>query len=172
MATPGGEPSAGLGVGLTPPRTSAVLPILPGNTASAPAFAERGAELETPHGDRAVTVDGDAGALEQLFLNLLINAAHASPPGSTARVEVKANGSCVVVRVIDAGPGIDASVRSTVGVQFVSTKRDGTGLGIPIAQRIVAAHGGELTLQTEANAGTTALVRLPLSRDTASPTPA
>lgn len=130
---------------------------------AAPAFAERGAELEGPRGERLVNVDADAVALEQLFLNLLINAAQASPPGSTARVEVETSGACVVVRVSDAGPGIDESVRSAVGAPFVSTKRDGTGLGLPIARRIVAAHGGELTLETNANAGTTAIVRLPLA---------
>jgi len=128
-----------------------------------PTFTERGATIAAPRGDRGVAVDGDAGALEQLFLNLLINAAHASPAGSVARVDVETNGSRAIVRVADAGQGIDQSVRATVGTPFVSTKRDGTGLGLPIARRIVEAHGGDLTLQTEPNVGTTAIVRLPLS---------
>jgi signal transduction histidine kinase len=128
-----------------------------------PTFTERGATIGAPRGDRGVAVDGDAGALEQLFLNLLINAAHASPGGSVARVDVETNGSRAIVRVSDAGHGIDQSVGATVGTPFVSTKRDGTGLGLPIARRIVEAHGGELTLQTEPNVGTTATVRLPLS---------
>ena len=68
-----------------------------------------------------------------------------------------------IVRVIDAGPGIDPAIQSTVGAPFVTTKPGGTGLGLPIARRIIEAHGGELTFQTEARAGTTATVRLPLS---------
>jgi signal transduction histidine kinase len=132
---------------------------------AAPAFAERGAELEPPRGDRQLTVDGDSGALEQLFLNLLINAAQASPPGTTARIEVESAGSCAIVRVIDSGSGMDPTIRSTVGAPFVTTKADGTGLGLPIARRIAESHGGRLTLEAEASAGTAATVRLPLSVD-------
>jgi len=100
-----------------------------------------------------------------LFLNLLINAAQASPPGGHARVEREATDSHVTVRVVDVGTGIDASLTSTLGTPFLTTKPLGTGLGLPIAQRIVAAHGGELFFDSSSHAGTTAVVRLPLAGD-------
>jgi signal transduction histidine kinase len=108
-------------------------------------------------------VDGDAGALEQLFLNLLLNAAQALPAGGRARVDVRAEGHRVVVRISDDGPGFEAATLFKDASILRSTKAGGTGLGLPIAQRIAAAHGGELRIESVVGKGTTVIVELPRS---------
>jgi signal transduction histidine kinase len=130
--------------------------------AAAPSFAERGATLDDITGSPSPPLEGDAAALEQLFLNLLINAAQASPPGGHARLERATDGAHITVRVVDVGAGIDASVLPSLGTPFITTKPFGTGLGLPIARRIVAAHGGDLSFESDPHSGTTAVVRLPL----------
>ena len=130
--------------------------------AAEPSFAERGATLDEISGSPSPRLEGDAAALEQLFLNLLINAAQASPPGGHARLERETDGAHVTVRVVDVGAGIDASVLPSIGTPFITTKAFGTGLGLPIARRIVAAHGGDLSFESRSESGTTAVVRLPL----------
>jgi signal transduction histidine kinase len=130
--------------------------------AAAPSFAERGATLDEIAGSASPAIEGDAAALEQLFLNLLINAAQASPPGSRARLERETTTAHVTVRVVDVGSGIDATLLPSLGTPFVTTKPFGTGLGLPIAQRIVAAHGGDLSFESTTETGTIAVVRLPL----------
>jgi signal transduction histidine kinase len=109
-----------------------------------------------------VEVDGDAGALEQLFLNLLLNAAQALDPGGSTRVSVSTPDSWVVVRISDTGSGVKASALAEVGTLLYTTKPDGTGLGLPIAQRIAAAHGGELRIENAVGDGTTVIVTLPM----------
>jgi signal transduction histidine kinase len=137
--------------------------------AAEPSFAEHGALLEALDGASLPHVEGDGAALEQMFLNLLINAAQASPPGGRVRVELVPAGAHVTVRVVDAGHGMRAVAASTIGAPFQSTKDNGTGLGLPIARRIAMAHAGELTFESNDGAGTTALVSLPvLSRPAAS----
>jgi len=131
--------------------------------AAAPSFAERGATLDEIAGTPSPPLEGDSAALEQLFLNLLINAAQASPPGSRARLERETTDAHVTIRVVDVGSGIDASLLPSLGTPFVTTKPFGTGLGLPIAQRIVAAHGGDLLFESTSQSGTTAVVRLPLA---------
>jgi signal transduction histidine kinase len=129
---------------------------------AAPTFEERGALLEPLHASTTQTIVGDESALEQLFLNLLLNAAQASPLGGRTMVSVESADSQVKVRVTDSGPGVHASVLSSVGTSFTTTRKEGTGLGLPIARRIAIAHGGDLTLETNPGSGTTALVQLPV----------
>ena len=88
-------------------------------------------------------VNGDRSALHQLFLNLLLNAAQAIDSGGRIRVSIDEVGDAVCVTVTDSGPGITADVRSRVFEPLFSTKAQGSGLGLPIAQRIAAGHGGD-----------------------------
>ncbi len=127
-----------------------------------PSFVERGAVLETMDDVPVVEVEGDVAALEQLFLNLFINAAQASRPDAHTRVEIQPTESHVIVRIIDAGEGISMSALPDLGTPFRTTKTHGTGLGLPIARQIALAHGGDLTFESVQGAGTTASVRLPI----------
>ncbi|MBI4503359.1 MAG: HAMP domain-containing histidine kinase [Gemmatimonadetes bacterium] len=127
-----------------------------------PEFAARGAILEPlADGPGSVPVMGDAAALEQLFLNLLLNAAQAAGTGGRAAVSVEREDASITVRVRDFGPGIAAEQLEHVFEPFYSTRPEGTGLGLAIAQRIAAAHGGDLRLESTPGEGTTARLRLP-----------
>ncbi|MFH1763526.1 MAG: ATP-binding protein, partial [Gemmatimonadota bacterium] len=68
----------------------------------------------------------------------------------------------VRVSVLDDGPGIPPEILGSILEPFYSTKEEGTGLGLPISQRIARAHGGELTLQSMPGGGTACRVTLPL----------
>ncbi|MFL5620052.1 MAG: sensor histidine kinase [Gemmatimonadaceae bacterium] len=137
------------------------LPLRAALHAARPAFAAHAAHLDvvdSPEGH--LVVRGNAGALEQLFLNLLLNAAEAVPPGGRARVVVQPRPDGVCISVEDDGPGILPELLGRVREPFYTTKEHGTGLGLSIAQRISDAHGAELRLQSVAGSGTSALVIL------------
>jgi signal transduction histidine kinase len=130
-----------------------------------PSFAASEAMLEPlALESERVEVDGDAAALEQLFLNLLLNAAQAVSTGGRARVAVHSVHDQVVVRIIDNGPGVEASELAAVGTVLRSSKPEGTGLGLPIARRIAAAHGGDLRIESVVSEGTTVIVTLPVQQ--------
>jgi signal transduction histidine kinase len=128
---------------------------------AAPAFEGRGASLEVSGGGSELSVLGDASGLEQLFLNLLLNAAEALPRGGRATIGAEREGDLVCVRVEDDGPGIPEHVRDRMFEPLFSTKEAGTGLGLTISQRIVDAHRGELDLREGVDGGTCVEVRLP-----------
>ena len=110
-----------------------------------------------------VWVLGDATTLQQLFLNLLLNAAQAMGPGGRASVAIDIDDTDVRVVIADTGSGIAPEDLEHVLDPFFSTKADGTGLGLPIARQIAAAHGGSLRIESVAGAGTRVEVRLPLA---------
>ncbi len=114
-------------------------------------------------------VRGSDGRLTQVFLNLLINAAHAFPGDrrGTVRLRVANEGDRVIVEVTDDGSGIPEEVLPRIFDAFFTTKPrgEGTGLGLSIARRILLEHGGDLTIVSQLNVGTMALVVLPASTE-------
>lgn len=133
-------------------------------------FSDRGTALErTPILDSPSWILGDALALEQLFLNLLLNAAQALQRGGSASITLDVDGPDARVVVTDSGAGIAEGDLAHVLDPFFSTKVDGTGLGLPIARQIATAHGGSLTIQSVAGEGTRVEVRLPLAIGAPSP---
>jgi len=130
--------------------------------AALPAFAERGVTLDTRglDGERLL-VRGDAKALEQLFLNLMLNAAGALEAGGRAWVEMSAGEDEARVAVHDAGCGIEPDMTDRVFDPLYTTRVDGTGLGLTVVRRIVEQHEGAIDLESEVGVGTTVRVRLP-----------
>ena len=106
----------------------------------------------------------DAAAMEQLFLNLLLNAAQSLSEDAVGRVTVsiEATAGVVDVAIRDTGQGISPELLPRVFDPFVSSRPEGTGLGLAIARQIAMAHGGELHLTSEVGIGTIARLRLPL----------
>lgn len=96
-------------------------------------------------------VRGNAAALEQLVLNLLLNAIDAVPRdgGGRVGVEVLRSGTGVDVRVWDNGPGFSVESRNRAFEPFYTTKPEGTGLGLSVAKRIAVAHGGHIVIESE-----------------------
>ena len=128
------------------------------------AFSECGASLGAVTTSNGVSwVLGDALALEQLFLNLLLNAAQALERGGRAEVSAAIDGVDLVVEVKDTGRGISPDDLERVMDPFYSTRADGTGLGLSIARQIAVAHGGSLRISSVLAEGTTVAVRLPLA---------
>jgi signal transduction histidine kinase len=128
-----------------------------------PEFKARNARLEPAQfGEEPISVKGEAAALEQLFLNLLLNAAQALDPGERAGVELEADSGEALISVWDTGSGIAPEELEKVFKPFYSTRPEGTGLGLAIAQRIAVAHGGDLSIESTPGSGTTVRVRLPL----------
>jgi two-component system sensor histidine kinase AtoS len=140
-----------------------LLPLLQRAMASAePSFQERSASLKPLEGaGEPFEVDGDASALEQLFLNLLLNAAQAVEAGGRAQVTMDSADDRIVVGISDDGPGVGRAELAAFGTVLRSSKPGGTGLGLPIAQRIAAAHGGSLRIESAKGRGTTVFVTLP-----------
>jgi two-component system, NtrC family, sensor kinase len=127
------------------------------------------ADVETELGDiPAITCN--IGQVNQVFLNLLVNAAHAIAARSKAadqkgliRVRTSLEGDTVLVSIGDTGCGIPANIRDRVFDPFFTTKEigRGTGQGLAIARSVVNQHGGTLTFSSEVGKGTTFYIRLP-----------
>jgi len=105
----------------------------------------------------------DQDKLKQVVLNLCKNAVEAMPRGGTLTVLVHKSRNQMHVEIADTGAGIPADV--DIFAPFVSTKNDGSGLGLPIVRQIVDAHGGTLSYTSAPGIGTTFVVGLPLERD-------
>ena len=126
----------------------------------------------TPAG--AVSIDGDADLLHRAMFNLALNAVQA-PARARVAVEVgmmsreempdgvQFERGAVSVRVIDDGPGIAGEIRSRLFSPFVTTKPGGTGLGLPVVHRAIAAHRGLVFVDT-GDRGTRFTVLLPMSQ--------
>ncbi|MEO5988000.1 MAG: ATP-binding protein [Candidatus Eisenbacteria bacterium] len=135
-----------------------------------PMLADRGIEttLELPATLPPVAHDPDQ--MQQVWINLIKNAAEASERGG--RIVVNASmaparrpdgsGPAVIVSVTDQGCGIDAETQKTLFEPFFTTKAGGTGLGLYITHDIVKRHGGGLTVSSEPGQGATFSVELPL----------
>jgi signal transduction histidine kinase len=128
----------------------------------APVSAGRGVTVVTSFPNDERPVSADQSQLRQVLLNLLLNAIEASAPGSDVELAVEQSGRVAAVRVLDHGPGIAADGIKQAFEPFFTTKPGGTGLGLAIAQRIVAEHGGRLTIESKVGSGATALVSLPV----------
>jgi len=132
--------------------------------AAQPHFAERGARLDQTLPPGPLMVHGNSAALEQLLLNLLLNAAAALPAqGGGASVEARLLDDAVQVTVRDDGRGIPRDELDRVFDPFYTTREEGTGLGLTIVRRIADAHGAELGIESEPGVGTTVRLSMPRS---------
>jgi signal transduction histidine kinase len=145
----------------TPGRVDLRAPLEAAARAAAPRFDEREAKLDSFLPETPVWVRADAGAVEQLVLNLLLNAADSLESGGRAAltIDVSTDGALVTVR--DEGRGIAPEDLGKVFEAFYSTKDEGTGLGLAVAQRVARAHGSELHVKSELEVGTTFSFSLP-----------
>ncbi len=111
---------------------------------------------------RAVVVTGDPERLQQLFLNLFLNAADAMPGGGELRVELSESEAGVSVRVGDTGVGIALADLERIFEPFYTTKEagHGNGLGLMVCRGIVADHGGRIDVKSEPGAGTEFTIQL------------
>ena len=113
--------------------------------------------------DPAIAVQGSAGRLVQVFVNLLRNALDAVQSGGEIVVEASARGGWTVVTVADNGPGIPADVLPNIFEAFITSRLDsrGTGLGLAVAEGIVHQHGGKIEASNRPGGGAILTVELP-----------
>ncbi len=100
--------------------------------------------------------------IQQVLLNLVLNAVEAMPEGGDLRIETRYNHDEAQVIIADSGPGVPAHLRNQIFEPFFSTKDDGSGLGLTVCDGIITAHGGRLELQDSPDGGARFLVSLPL----------
>jgi signal transduction histidine kinase len=106
-------------------------------------------------------VVADADQLKPAIENLVRNAVDASPPGGTVHIQATAETDATVITVSDEGSGIPPDLVPRIFDLYFTTKPQGTGIGLPVAQQIVAAHDGTIEVDSEPGRGTRMIVRLP-----------
>ena len=115
--------------------------------------------VEFPQTEAVAPVDAEQ--LQLVFTNVLMNAAQAMGGSGEIQVGIERRLQRFVISITDHGPGMLPDVRKKVFEPFFTTKHRGTGLGLPIARRIVEAHGGTLEIDQPEAGGTTVLISLP-----------
>jgi signal transduction histidine kinase len=137
-------------------------------------------------GNGGLMVDADAALLEQAFTNILANAVDACHGKGNVNVlvgtsrhfteAVRLNRQVekllpsqsgkeeefIRIHIRDNGPGISPEIQDRIFVPFFTTKKTGTGIGLPLAQKIVHAHGGVLDMNSEVGKGTEFIIKIPM----------
>jgi signal transduction histidine kinase len=109
-----------------------------------------------------ISVLGDADQLQQVFMNLTLNALDATPPGGTVRLlGADAEKNFVAVSIDDSGASIPRSEEGRIFEPFFTTKAQGSGLGLPISHAIVTQHGGHIQVRPSSLGGACFSVSLP-----------
>ncbi len=120
--------------------------------------------LETQIESENLEIKGDENLLKQVFLNIIRNAVQASQAGGTVKITQKQaerkRRSGVLLSVQDFGEGIEGDV-DRIFEPFYTTKSSGTGLGMAISKKIIEAHGGHISVESEPSKGTTVFIWLP-----------
>jgi signal transduction histidine kinase len=110
----------------------------------------------------APTVQGDPRRLKEALINLVSNAIEATPSGGSVALRVRGTTAGVQLDVQDSGRGISPEDLERLGTSFFTTRANGTGLGVVLAQGVITQHGGSLAYASAIGKGTTATIRLPL----------
>ena len=113
--------------------------------------------------DEVVNGRVDGTKIRRVVENLVLNAFDAMPNGGELRVEEQSKDGQLFLRVSDTGVGITPENLGKLFTPFFTTKKGGTGLGLIYSRQVVEAHGGTISVESEAGRGTSVTVKLPLS---------
>jgi signal transduction histidine kinase len=105
----------------------------------------------------------DQHRLQQALLNLINNALEASLSGEKVIVRGQCNGSSIIIEIIDRGEGIPKELQDDIFTPFVTTKKEGTGLGLPIVKKVIEAHEGSIELYKNTEKGMTSRITIPVA---------
>lgn len=122
-----------------------------------------GVVIDDQSGAEGVCIDADPPRLQQVVVNLLVNAVQAMPDGGTLSVRTRSDEGDAVLEVRDTGVGMDEPTREQIFVPFYTTKEVnvGTGLGLAVVHGIVTAHGGSIRVESQPGRGTLFEVQIP-----------
>ncbi len=121
--------------------------------------------LEVRRPGESVPVEVDPVQVEQVLMNLVVNARDAMPEGGRLEIALERRRDRAVVTVADTGHGIPPEIRDRIFEPFFTTKEHGrgTGLGLAVVHGVITSHGGTVSVQSEPGRGTTFTVELPLA---------
>lgn len=125
-------------------------------------FEDRSITVKTLWPDRVPPVQGDANQLRQAFFNILKNALQAMPQGGGVNIECSVGEDYLEVSFGDTGPGIPPEQIGNIFNPFYTTKKDGSGIGLMIVERIIREHGAEFTLESHPGKGAVFMIKFPL----------
>jgi signal transduction histidine kinase len=120
---------------------------------------QAGAEIEPVRGEGAAAVNREA--IRRALINLVHNAVEASPRGGAIELEIRKEDGGVGIHVLDRGAGIDEDEADHLFDAFVTTRAEGTGLGLALVRRVAEDHGGWCRLTRRSGGGTDAVLWLP-----------
>lgn len=109
-----------------------------------------------------LSILGNKDQLEQVFMNMILNAKAAMDTGGTLQIGVKTDKSEALIQFIDTGSGIPDEQINRIFDPFFSTKANGTGLGLFVSYGIIQGHHGSIEVKSKVNQGTTFTIRLPI----------
>lgn len=123
-------------------------------------------QLSIVEGSAEATIDADSAQLQQLFLNLGLNALSVMPEGGRLTFKLtNPSDKTICAQVIDTGPGIDPQLIDDIFKPFVTTRQQGVGLGLNVCERIASSHSGTLTACNRRSGGAIFQLCLPLARE-------
>lgn len=125
-------------------------------------LADRGVRVEVSAPAGLPVVRADKGQVRQVFFNLVKNAAEAMSPGGRLHIEARADEDHVFLAFADSGSGIKPEDMGRLFEPYHTTKPGGHGLGMMVVQRILRAHGGQISVESEPGRGTTVSLQFPL----------
>lgn len=123
---------------------------------------QQGVKLTIDSDDTPIRIQGDASQIQQLLLNLSLNALDAMPEGGEIMIRAMANGDQLELSVVDSGEGICDDMMAKLFTPFSTNKPTGVGLGLGICRRIANSHGGTLTGKNRVQGGAEFRLVLPL----------
>jgi len=127
--------------------------------------SSRGIRLHLEMTPELPSIKMDEEKLMQALLNLVKNGLQAIEKGGTVRIEARIFKNRIQVSILDTGAGIPSDQIEKIFNYYYTTKEKGVGLGLPIAHRIIEAHGGQLTVESQVGSGTRVTVALPVTQE-------
>lgn len=123
---------------------------------------QKGVRLETDFDEGAAAVHADPASLGEVFFNLLSNSIDAAGSGGVVTVSCRTESNAITILIRDSGPGLPPEVQEHLFEPFVTTKLDGTGLGLYIVGRRIRELGAEIRCESTQGCGTSFQIRLPI----------